>query len=161
MADKIAHRGPNDSGYLYFNTGTKDQKKRSFYENFADNKVVSPTNPLKPIDAMITNKDLHKNNFDLYMGHRRLSILDTSYAGHQPMSDLSKNIWISYNGEVYNFRELKEELKKLGHKFKSNTDTEVIIYAYIEWGIECIKKFNGMFAFSLYDNLKKKIIFMS
>ena len=72
------------------------------------------------------------------------------------MSDLSKNIWIAYNGEIYNFKELRTELQKLGHRFKSNTDTEVIIYAYIEWGIDVYNKFNGMFAFSLYDNYKKK-----
>ena len=96
------------------------------------------------------------HEYDLFMGHRRLSILDVSYAGHQPMSDFSKNIWIIYNGEIYNFKELRIELKKLGHNFKSNTDTEVIIYSYIQWGINCIKKFNGMFAFSLYDNKKKK-----
>src|SRR6056300_173742 len=90
------------------------------------------------------------------MGHRRLSIIDVSNSGHQPMSDLSKNVWISYNGEIYNFKELKSRLKKFGHKFISNTDTEVIIYAYIQWGIDCVKKFNGMFAFSLFDNIKKK-----
>jgi len=73
------------------------------------------------------------------------------------MSDLSQNIWITYNGEIYNFKELKKELEKYGHRFKSNSDTEVIIYSYIEWGIECVKKFNGMFAFALYDNFKKEL----
>ena len=64
------------------------------------------------------------------MGHRRLSILDVSYAGHQPMSDLSQNIWITFNGEIYNFMKLKIELE-VGHRFKSNSDTEVIIYSYL------------------------------
>ena len=73
------------------------------------------------------------------------------------MSDLTRNIWISYNGEIYNFKKLREELKNLGYKFTSRTDTEVIIYAYIQWGINCIKRFNGMFAFALYDNNKKKL----
>lgn len=72
----------------------------------------------------MNQRELHSHDYDLYMGHRRLSILDVSYAGHQPMSDLSKNIWIAYNGEIYNFKELEE----LGHRFKSQTDTEVIIY---------------------------------
>ena len=111
---------------------------------------------LPTIESHSAQRELHSHDYDLYMGHRRLSILDISYAGHQPMSDLSKNIWITYNGEIYNFKELRIELEKLGHRFKSHTDTEVIIYAYIEWGIECIKKFNGMFAFSLYDNFNKK-----
>ncbi|MDB2698759.1 asparagine synthase (glutamine-hydrolyzing) [Candidatus Pelagibacter bacterium] len=156
MADKIAHRGPDDAGYLYFHTGARHQKNISFYQNVIDEKFKNLDSTLPTIEANIVQRELHCHDYDLYMGHRRLSILDVSYAGHQPMSDLSKNIWISYNGEIYNFKDLRSELKKLGHIFNSNTDTEVIIYAYIEWGIDCIKKFNGMFAFSLYDNYKKK-----
>jgi asparagine synthase (glutamine-hydrolysing) len=156
MADKIAHRGPDDAGYLYFHTGTRHKKNISFYQNITDNKFKNLESTLPSIESTAMQRELHYHDYDLYMGHRRLSILDVSYAGHQPMSDLSKNIWISYNGEIYNFKELRSKLKKLGHKFKSNTDTEVIIYSYIEWGIDCIKKFNGMFAFSLYDNYKKK-----
>jgi len=161
MADKIAHRGPDDAGYLFFHTGTKHQRNISFYKNVTDEKFKNLESMLQTIEANSTQRELHCHDYDLYMGHRRLSILDVSYAGHQPMSDLSENIWISYNGEIYNFKDLRSELKKLGHTFKSNTDTEVIIYAYIEWGIDCIKKFNGMFAFSLYDNYKKKILSLS
>ena len=156
MADKIAHRGPDDAGYLYFHTGSKHKKNVSFYHNLTDEKFKNKQSKISTIESNLIQRKLHQHDYDLYMGHRRLSILDVSYAGHQPMSDLSKNIWISYNGEIYNFKELRSELKNLGHKFTSNTDTEVIIYAYIEWGIDCIKKFNGMFAFSLYDNYKKK-----
>jgi len=156
MADKIAHRGPDDAGYLYFHTGTRHKKNISFYQNTTDEQFKNLETTLPSIESTAMQRELHYHDYDLYMGHRRLSILDVSYAGHQPMSDLSKNIWISYNGEIYNFNELRSKLKKLGHKFKSNTDTEVIIYSYIEWGIDCIKKFNGMFAFSLYDNYKKK-----
>tara|TARA_B100000787_G_scaffold57703_1_gene42012 strand:+ start:5761 stop:7764 length:2004 start_codon:yes stop_codon:yes gene_type:complete len=156
MADKIAHRGPDDAGYLYFHTGSKHKKNVSFYHNLTDEKFKNTQSKIPTIESNLIQRKLHQHDYDLYMGHRRLSILDVSYAGHQPMSDLSKNIWISYNGEIYNFKELRSELKNLGHKFTSNTDTEVIIYAYIEWGIDCIKKFNGMFAFSLYDNCKKK-----
>lgn len=156
MADKIAHRGPDDAGYLYFHTGTRHKKKISFYQNITDENFKNLETKIPYIESAAIQRKLYNHDYDLYMGHRRLSILDVTYAGHQPMSDLSKNIWISYNGEIYNFKELKLELKKLGHKFISNTDTEVIIYSYIEWGIDCIEKFNGMFAFSLYDNFKKK-----
>ena len=156
MADKIAHRGPDDAGYLYFHTGVRHKKNVSFFQNITEDKFKNLESTIPSIESTAMQRELHCHDYDLYMGHRRLSILDLSYAGHQPMSDLSKNIWISYNGEVYNYLELRLELIKLGHSFKSNTDTEVIIYAYIEWGIECIKKFNGMFAFSLYDNYKKK-----
>ncbi len=156
MADKISHRGPDDAGYLCFHTGSRHNKKVSFYQNLTDERFKNIDDMLPIIESHSAQRELHSHDYDLYMGHRRLSILDVSYAGHQPMSDLSKNIWIAYNGEIYNFKELRSELEKLGHRFKSHTDTEVIIYAYIEWGIECIKKFNGMFAFSLYDNFQKK-----
>lgn len=156
MADKIAHRGPDDAGYLFFHTGSRHQKNVSFYQNLTDEVFKNIDDMLPTIESSSAQRELKSHDYDLYMGHRRLSILDITHAGHQPMSDLSKNIWIVYNGEIYNFKELKLELEKLGHQFKSHTDTEVIIYAYIEWGIECINRFNGMFAFSLYDNFKKK-----
>jgi len=156
MADKIAHRGPDDAGYLCFHTGSRHRKDVSFYHNLTDSQYKNIDDMLPVIESNSAQRELHNHDYDLYMGHRRLSILDVSYAGHQPMSDLSKNIWIVYNGEVYNFKELRAELEKLGHRFKSNTDTEVIIYSYIEWGIDCVERFNGMFAFSLYDNYKKK-----
>lgn len=156
MADKISHRGPDDAGYLFFHSGARHNRRVSFYQNLTDEKFKNIEDMLPTIESSSAQRELHSHDYDLYLGHRRLSILDVSYAGHQPMSDLSKNIWIAYNGEVYNFQELRAELEKLGHRFKSHTDTEVIIYSYIEWGIECIKRFNGMFAFSLYDNFKKK-----
>lgn len=91
------------------------------------------------------------------LAHRRLSIIDLSQAGHQPMSDSEEKIWITYNGEIYNFKEIRQELEKKGYKFKSQTDTEVIIYAYKEYGINCLQKFNGMFAFGIYDEKNKNI----
>lgn len=90
-------------------------------------------------------------------GHCRLSIIDLSDAGHQPMSNEDQTLWIVYNGEVYNFVELREELEKIGYRFKSNTDTEVILYSYQEWGEKCLEKFNGMWAFAIYDKKKKKL----
>ncbi len=86
------------------------------------------------------------------LGHRRLSIIDLSPAGHEPMSDASGRVWLTFNGEIYNFKELRGELETLGHRFKSNTDAEVIIYAYLEWGRECLARFNGMFAFAIWDS---------
>lgn len=157
MADKIAHRGPDDAGYLFFHTGARTSRKVSFYQNLTDDKFKDIEDMIPSLDSNSAKRELNHYDYDLYMGHRRLSILDVSYAGHQPMSDLSKNIWIAYNGEIYNFQELRLELESLGHRFKSHTDTEVIICAYVEWGIGCIDRFNGMFAFSLYDNFKKKL----
>lgn len=91
------------------------------------------------------------------LAHRRLSIIDLSSAGHQPMSDKKGKIWIIHNGEVYNFQEIRRELEKKGYRFKSNTDTEVVLYAYQEWGFDCLQKFNGMFAFGIYDGRKKQL----
>lgn len=94
------------------------------------------------------------------LGHRRLSILDLSKKGHQPMSNEEGTIWIVYNGEIYNFLEIREELEKKGYKLKSDTDTEVILYSYQEWGEKCLEKFNGMFSFCIYDT-KKKLLFLA
>jgi asparagine synthase (glutamine-hydrolysing) len=85
------------------------------------------------------------------LGHRRLSIIDLSPAGHEPMADQSGQVWLTFNGEIYNFRELRRELEHRGYRFRSGTDAEVIIYAYREWGRESLSRFNGMFAFAIWD----------
>lgn len=90
-------------------------------------------------------------------GHKRLKIIDLTKKGHQPMSDSKKEIFIAFNGEIYNFQEIRQDLIKKGYSFNSSSDTEVIIYAYKEWGINCIKRFNGMFAFALYDKNKDNL----
>jgi len=92
------------------------------------------------------------------LGHRRLSIIDLTEKGRQPMH--YKNYEIVFNGEIYNFRNLKARLKLLGHKFRSGSDTEVILHAYDEWGEKCVSYFNGMWAFCIYDR-NKKILFLS
>ncbi len=91
------------------------------------------------------------------LGHRRLAIIDLSPAGQQPMISANKQIVLSYNGEVYNFRELRKELEKLGHKFHSQTDSEVVLNAWVEWGEDSVHHFNGMFAFSVWDKKKKTL----
>jgi len=123
-------------------------------------------------DSILLKKILKKINYrgpdgfgvfsddKVSLGHRRLSILDLSSNGRQPMSNEDGTIWITFNGEIYNFQELKESLIKKGYKFKSDTDTEVIIHLYEEEGIECLKKFNGMFAFCIYDS-RSKLFFLA
>jgi len=96
----------------------------------------------------------HGDNFAF--GHRRLSILDLSQDGHQPMH-YKDRYTITYNGEVYNYVELKNELEKEGYSFHSNTDTEVIIAAYDKWGESCVNRFNGMWSFALFDSKKNNI----
>ena len=96
-----------------------------------------------------------KNNIGF--GHRRLSIIDLSPAGHQPMPNADETVWVTFNGEIYNFKEIREELEKSGRRFKSGSDTEVIITAYEEWGMESIKRYRGMFAFAIWDKRKEKL----
>lgn len=102
----------------------------------------------------------HYKNFGLdcaMLGHARLSIIDLSDNATQPMSNEDETLWLTFNGEIYNFLELRVQLEKLGHKFKSNTDSEVILHAYEEWGIECLNRLNGIFAFGIWDNRLKKL----
>jgi len=91
------------------------------------------------------------------LGHCRLSIIDLSKAGHQPMSNEEATVWIIHNGEIYNFQDLRKTLKSLAHKFKSRTDTEVILHSYQEWGVNCLEKLNGMFAFAIWDKKKQEL----
>ena len=98
------------------------------------------------------NEDLH-----IALGHRRLSLIDLSALGHQPMYSKNGNIVLVFNGEIYNYLTIKEKLKKKGYSFISNSDTEVIIYAYEEWGIACLEHFNGMFALALLDIKRQKL----
>jgi asparagine synthase (glutamine-hydrolysing) len=154
VSRKIKHRGPDDEGYLLVNTNSKnilavggeDTPKELYQENF----VYAPKISINEIKL--------QGSFNLALINRRLSIQDISVKGHQPMSNEDGSIWITYNGEIYNFKELKEILLKKGHKFISASDTEVIIHSYEEWGINCLQKFNGMFSFAILD-LNNGIIF--
>jgi asparagine synthase (glutamine-hydrolysing) len=90
-------------------------------------------------------------------GHRRLSIIDLSPAGHQPMRDASGALWLTFNGEIYNFVELRAELEQLGHSFRSHSDTAVVLAAYRQWGNDMLARLNGMFAFAIYDSANQKV----
>ena len=94
---------------------------------------------------------------NLGLGHRRLAIIDVSPDGHQPMFYSNDQLVITYNGEIYNYIEIKQELEGLGYTFFSRTDTEVILAAYAEWGQECVHRFNGMWAFAILDKLKNSV----
>jgi asparagine synthase (glutamine-hydrolysing) len=91
------------------------------------------------------------------LGHRRLAIIDLSPAGHQPMVSRDNQVVITYNGEVYNFQELRAELEALGHQFRSRTDSEVVLNAWAEWGPACVSKLNGMFAFAIWDKREQSL----
>lgn len=114
-------------------------------------KMMSEIKHRGPDDNGVYIKD------NIGFGFNRLSILDLSVSGHQPMFDESGRYVIIFNGEIYNYLEIKEELLKKGYKFKSNGDSEVLLYSYIEWGKDCLNKFNGMFAFAIWDTVEKEM----
>jgi asparagine synthase (glutamine-hydrolysing) len=94
---------------------------------------------------------------EIELGHRRLSIIDLTQEARQPMTDAPGTLTIVFNGEIYNYLELKDELLKRGHRFRNNSDTEVILNAYAAWGKDCLKRFNGMFAFAIWDAARKEL----
>ncbi len=130
-----------------------------------DNSSVSKSD-IKRMNDLIAHRGPDSEGYflesNLALAHRRLSILDLSSDGNQPMHFNGKNgeYVIVYNGEIYNYIELRDELKKEGYEFKSNTDTEVILASYDYWGDSCIEKFNGMWAFAIFDKVKN-ILFCS
>lgn len=91
------------------------------------------------------------------LGHCRLSIIDLSPAGHQPMTNSDKTVWVVFNGEIYNYRDIRSDLEQRGYPFASNSDTEVLLHAYQEWGECCLEKLNGMFAFAIWDSIKGEL----
>lgn len=155
MSKYLKHRGPDDEGFVTFDSndvqifGGIDTPDISMN---VDNILWSPTFRL-PSQGMAQSSQL-------VLGHRRLSIIDPSPLGHQPMCSIDRSCWISFNGEIYNFLELREELRALGHSFCTDTDTEVIIAAYQQWGYDCLSKFNGMFALVIFDQ-KSKTLFLA
>lgn len=151
MTESLKHRGPDDEGFLVVNQksaavfsgeDTPENEERIYDINYY---------PEKHITAAVNE------NYFLCFGHRRLSIVDLSYRGHQPMCDPGGRYWITYNGEVYNHAEIKTELINMGCRFRSTTDTEVILNAYIQWGADCLLKFNGMFAFAIYNTTDQTV----
>lgn len=153
--DLISHRGPDDEGYILFDD--KYHLPVCLGGKSTPKDVFSADIQYKPIKEI---EDYKIQNTKIAFGHRRLSILDLSSAGHQPMSYAKGRFWTVFNGEIYNYLEIKKELLELGYSFISDSDTEVIIAAYQQWGAECQHKFNGMWAFVIYD-CQNAEIFMS
>lgn len=140
----LRHRGPNDEGYLLVDT-------RSGRTVLCGGDDTSPELRLPRIEEFVGEQ------FNLGLGFRRLSILDLSPAGHQPMCSHDNNHWLIFNGEVYNYIELRRELAALGYEFRTGTDSEVILAAYREWGPRCLERFNGMWALAVWDGAKRQL----
>jgi asparagine synthase (glutamine-hydrolysing) len=144
MTEIIKHRGPDDEGYLLVNTNS-GKMSHCHGENTID------------FIKTRTSHVFSSEPANLGFGFRRLSIIDLSPSGHQPMSNADGSIWIIFNGEIYNYIELRQQLQSAGYHFKTQSDTEVILNAYCEWGESCLQKFNGMWAFAIWDNNHRRL----
>jgi asparagine synthase (glutamine-hydrolysing) len=142
MARIQEHRGPDGEGFFY------DHGGRQIWTEFEG-------------QALQARPNLSVNGSGqapcVALAHRRLAIIDLSQAGRQPMADATERYWITYNGEVYNYIELRRELELVGHRFRTSTDTEVILAAYAEWGPECLGHFNGMWALAIWDTKERTL----
>jgi asparagine synthase (glutamine-hydrolysing) len=154
MTDSIKHRGPDDEGYVLFNL----KNNHLVCAGSNDTQLTAWDTDYKYTPAV--NIEEIKESPHLAFGHRRLSVIDLSAAAHQPMCLNNTDIWITQNGEIYNYIELRNELTIKGYQFTSQSDTEVLLNAYKEWGTDCLKKFNGMWSFVIYDR-NKNILFGS
>ena len=130
----LTHRGPDEEGYFI--------NSKEFLEISNESRP-----PVRCLDG--------KGNAGL--GHRRLSIIDLA-SGQQPLCNEDGSIWITFNGEVYNYQILKKELEAKGHVFKTNSDTETLVHAYEEWGEDAVRRFRGMFAFAIWDEKKQELL---
>ncbi|MGH9907992.1 MAG: asparagine synthase (glutamine-hydrolyzing), partial [Pyrinomonadaceae bacterium] len=134
MTFEVRHRGPDGEGYL----AIRDATATPFAGPGTPAGIFDSHFAYAPRAALEEGLPLRAA-----LGHRRLSIVDLSPAGHQPMCTEDQRYWIVYNGEIYNHIELRAELEMAGYKFCSHTDTEVILHAYREWGSDCLHRFNG------------------
>ncbi|HTW92734.1 MAG TPA: asparagine synthase (glutamine-hydrolyzing) [bacterium] len=132
MSELISHRGPDDAGAVL---------------------IQSRNGASQPLHARQSEDG---DNADLGLAARRLAIIDLSSAGHQPMSD--GGCTLVYNGEIYNYVELRQELETLGHSFRSTSDTEVLLHSYLEWGTGCLPRLNGIFAFAVWDARSRQLV---
>lgn len=139
MVDDLSHRGPDGQGFALVDSATNQ------------------TQHISNLRDTLEQGQVNSSPFDMALGHRRLSIQDLSENGRQPMTDIAQSRIIVYNGEIYNFPELKAELVKEGVVFNSNCDTEVILKAYEFYGPQCVKRFNGMWAFIIVDLINGEI----
>lgn len=135
MTNALRHRGPDDEGYL----AAWIPEKNVHHLSGRDSQISVP----RIFDF--------SSRANLYLGHRRLSILDLSAAGHQPMTNHDKSLWLVFNGEIYNYSELRRELQQRGFVFKTNTDSEVLLAGYEAWGQELPARLNGMWAYVILD----------
>ncbi|GAB4143803.1 MAG: asparagine synthase (glutamine-hydrolyzing) [Bacteroidia bacterium] len=150
MNHAIRHRGPDGEGFLIVDN---NQHPVPVYTDETPDDNSSAGYAWSPVKHIASITESPK----IILGHRRLSIIDLSPAGHQPQCNTDRKIWITYNGEIYNYIELRQELISYGFQFRTETDTEVIIAAYQKWGKDCVEHFNGMWAFVIWDAANQEL----
>lgn len=141
----LRHRGPDGEGIVLINSQSGEQWR-----------LKTPATPTD-LACDLLPEEYQEGQADLFLAHRRLSIFDLSSAGHQPMSDATGSL-LTFNGEVYNFWELREQLKAKGYTFQTGTDTEVILAAFQEWGPKALESFNGMWTMIWWDQARRKLL---
>jgi len=155
MTSAIGHRGRDDEGYVFISTADKSYSCAGGRDTpqavWESSHIFSPRSDVAKLNAAT-------HGCNLALGQKRLADFDLSAAGHQPISNESGTIWLVADSDIYNYPELKEKLTGLGHSFFSNSDAEVIVHAYEQWGMNCLHEFNGAWAFALFD-ISKKILF--
>jgi asparagine synthase (glutamine-hydrolysing) len=143
-AHLMRHRGPDDEGYLLLNTPSGQYRLSS-----GPDTLPTFNHPSLEVTAGFTP--------NLIFAHRRLAIIDLSAGGHEPMTINDGRLWITFNGEIYNYLELRDELRALGRVFRTESDVEVLLHAYDQWGINCLGKLIGIFAFGLWDQSRQRL----
>lgn len=138
MTRSLAHRGPDGEGYVLLSADGKSK-------------------PVAVANSLSDSVRVAAPEYGIGFGHRRLAVLDLSPLGRQPMGSEDRRVWITYNGEIYNYLEVRHELTALGRRFRSVTDTEVVLQAYEEWGPACLDRLNGMFAFAIWDGHRNRL----
>jgi asparagine synthase (glutamine-hydrolysing) len=154
MARLLRHRGPDDEGMVLIDPANGAALPLGGADT--PGAIYASPYPYAPGMAQAVGH-AEAGAFRVGLAHRRLSILDLSPSGHQPMCDASGRCWIIYNGEVYNHVELRQELTSLGAQFVSTSDTEIILAAYLRWGPACLERMNGMFALAIWDGRSREL----
>ena len=148
MSSSIAHRGPDDEGFVF---ARRDSDYAEMFSSLRSPATVAAHWPPLAIDWQT-------NSHHIGMAHVRYSIIDLSPAGHQPMRSQCGNVYLTFNGEIYNYVELRDELKAQGFEFHTQSDTEVLLMGYLAWGDRVFSRLNGFFAVALYDRRKRAVL---
>jgi asparagine synthase (glutamine-hydrolysing) len=158
MCDTISHRGPDDAGYVFFRLSENAQGEGGFWCSFTDAQFRHLNEHLPVFGGEYFKEETCKHSFSVGLGHRRLAIIDLTHYAHQPMSSSDRRYWVVYNGEIYNFPELRNDLKQKGHIFRTRSDTEVLLHLWEEYGLDSLSLLNGMFAFAIYDRIENRLL---